>query len=348
MDNVTLTVGGQNHEGWTGVRITRGIDRIAGNFTLELTDKWPGQPSSRPLQPGQACTVAVDGQIVITGHIDDVEPEYDADRHTVNVSGRDRTGDLVDCAAIHKSGEWKDKTLDSIARDLCSPFGIPVSVQTDVGGPLVHAFAIEQGETAFEALERAARMRGVLLMSDGRGSLVLGRAGTARINTELREGENIKTASGRFSMRGRFSRYIGKGTRPGGGFGSGSDVSEVLAEVTDSGVKRYRPTILIADGNADTGSMKQRVTWQRNINYGRAVQAQITVQGWQHSGGIWQPNQLVPIRSAMIGLDDELLISKVELIKNNEEGTMTRLTVTRREAFDVEPLPEEAGEESIW
>ena len=37
----------------------------------------------------------------------------------------------------------------------------------------------------FEAIERAARMRGLLLMSDGKGVLVLTRAGVARISTPL-------------------------------------------------------------------------------------------------------------------------------------------------------------------
>ena len=44
----TLWVNGMIYGGWTAIRINRGIEQLAGSFTLSVTEKWPGQAESRP------------------------------------------------------------------------------------------------------------------------------------------------------------------------------------------------------------------------------------------------------------------------------------------------------------
>ena len=171
MHDVRLTVNGQHYGGWTSINITRGIEQIAGTFQLKVTEKWPGNPAARPVRPGQSCTVSIDGATVITGYIDDVKPEYDSKNRTVAFTGRDKTGDLVDCSAIYKSGAWEKKSIKTIATDLIKPFGIGLIVNADIGAPFEKA-SIEEGETVFEILDRLARQRGILLTSDGLGNLV--------------------------------------------------------------------------------------------------------------------------------------------------------------------------------
>ena len=120
--------------------------------------------------------------MVITGYVDDVSPAYSATGHDVTVDGRDATsqGDLVDCSAIHQPGEWRvSGTLEAIVTILAKPFGIPVKAECDTGTAF-RKFRIEEGETAFEAIERACRMRAVLAAGDGKGGLRIIRAGSGR------------------------------------------------------------------------------------------------------------------------------------------------------------------------
>ena len=133
--SITLTVNGINYDGWKANSVTKPLESLSGIFDLGLTERWPGQQMPRAINPGDSCALKVDGELLITGFVDDVEPSFDAESHTLTVRGRDKAGYLVDCSAINSPGQWSGQTLDQIATALCSPFGIRVLTETDVGDP---------------------------------------------------------------------------------------------------------------------------------------------------------------------------------------------------------------------
>lgn len=330
---VELRVAGAFWGGWKSVRIERGIEQIAGTFELSVTDRWAEQSTVRQINPGQPCQVTIDAATVITGYIDTVEPSYDSGQHSITVTGRDRTGDLVDCAAIHGSGQWSGRRLDQIAADLCVPFGIKVLRDTDVGSAFVQ-FAIEDSESVFECLERAARMKAVLLVSDGHGNLVLTRANRGAPVATLVQGENILAGRGEYSWRERHSWYIVKSQGIGDDEFNGGVVAQQRAEARDSNVDRYRPLIILAEDQGTGANLGQRARWERNVRMGRANRATVTVQGWAYEGALWQPNTMVRLTSPMLYADDDLLVVATTFTLD-DRGARTELQLTRREAFDL-------------
>lgn len=347
MPDVILQVNGANYSGWETVSVTLGIEQIAGSFDLTVTERWPNQPQAWRIGLGDACRVLIGKDTVISGYVDDFDPGYDKQSHSIKITGRDKTGDLVDCAALHQSGEWRNASLTRIANDLCSPFGIKVVAAVDVGKPF-GSFAIWHGETAFEALDRAAKMRGVLLVSDGLGNLMLTRAGTARIATPLVKGKNIERASGQFSWKDRFSQYLVKGQSPArvATWDSPSAVADepkhhfqTKASVTDPAITRYRPHVTIAY-QGDGSTYQDRAVWERNIRRGKGSRISYTVSGWEHSAGIWLPNRLVQVQDEFMGYDGDLLISQVRFSLTESEGSQTELEVCLPEAFQLINLPD--------
>lgn len=331
-----LKVGGAIYGGWKSIRIERGMEQIAGTFTLSTTERWAGQAERRPIKPGQACQVLIDGTPVITGYVDDVQPSYDKEQHGVTINGRDKTGDLVDCSAIYKSGMWAaGSKLNKIAEDLCKPFGIKV-IDRVRGGAIPQDISSAHA-TVFECLERAARMKAVLLMSDGLGNLVITRASTQRIATQLDEGENILSASGNFSWKDRHSKYIilAQAADRDDSFSPPSNTSP-SGSAEDAVIKasRYRPLIVQAEDQGNGVTLKQRAEWERNVRLGRGNRATITVHGWQHSAGLWEPNTLVPVRSPYLDVDADLLIASVAYTLD-EGGTRCELAVCMPQAFDL-------------
>lgn len=159
--DVRLEINGVKYGGWTKISIRRGIGQVAGTFELSITERWPGQPIPAKIELGASCVVTVDGAPVITGYVDDVAPSYNAASHTVSVTGRDKTCDLVDCCP--PSTQLKGATLAAVARSLAAPFGIEVVDETGVG--VVPGFKTNPGDTVFETLEQLARAKGVLLLS---------------------------------------------------------------------------------------------------------------------------------------------------------------------------------------
>jgi prophage tail gpP-like protein len=196
-ETMTFSVNGQRYERWEEIRVTREIDRSAADFNIAVSERFlasariigsttgsqpggNGQPATGfPLGPFQECTVAIGGDPVLTGTIDNYLSEVEADRHAVRVTGRSKTEDIVDCTPDIAGGQFAGYKLDVIARAIAGLFKIDVVVQTDVGEPFPDA-TIERHETGFAFLQRLCRLRSVLATDDEQGRLVLNRAGSDR------------------------------------------------------------------------------------------------------------------------------------------------------------------------
>lgn len=337
MVDVTLTIGGARHEGWKSAAVTLSMESLAGTFDLTVSERWPGQAARRVISPGAAARLAVDGETVITGYVDEVSPSFDAKSHEVSVRGRDAAADLVDCAGDYRPGEWMGLTLAEIAARLASPFGI--AVRDLAGAQLPFAkFTAQQGETVFEAISRACRMRAVLAISDGGGGLILTRAGATDSGARLTR-DNMLSASGLYSTRERHNQYIVKGQESGGS-GWGETV-EPVGKASDPAIKRHRPLVILAEEPADGISLDDRAAWEASTRAGRSRRISVTLQGWRSgSGRLWRPNETLHIADEWLDVDRRMMIAGVTFRKDARAGSTADLELVRPEAFDILPLPE--------
>lgn len=338
MSEVVLLVNGERYGGWKTVRVRLGIEQIAGSFELSVSEMWPDQAAEIVIKPFDACKLQIDGETLITGFVDELGVDYDAEQHTVTVRGRDATGDLVDCSAIHASGEWKNQNALQIARDLCAPFDIKVKATVDVGEPF-STWSIQEGETVFENIDRMCRHRALLPISDGVGGMVLTRAGTERAPTALVLGENIKNASGTKSGLDRYSQYIVKGQRPVDDLVEGDDATALRGYTEDEAVPRYRPLIIVDSTASDQASLQKRAEWERNVRAGRAAPMTYTAQGWRHRDGLWRSNTIVPVRDSFLRTERDYLVKSLQY-RLDDNGEQVDLDITLPEAFDLVALPE--------
>lgn len=328
---LVLEVGGKLYQGWKSAIIDQGIDQISGGYQLEIIDRWAGQPDPWPIVPGDACVVRIGGDTVITGAVDTTSIAFDARRHEVSITGRDRSGDLVDCAAVHSPDQWS-LPLERIAQILAAPFGLKVAADVGTGEPFAD-FKLQQGECAFAAIDRMCKMRGVLAVSDGRGGLRITRAGSVATTSALIEGQNILAAKGEYSWSQRFSRVIVKGQSGGAATSDDDAAASVRAESSDRAITRYRPTMVIAEGNLSGTGAKARAEWEIAVAAGKGTKVTVTVPGWrQADGALWPINALVPVTSPTLGIDDVLLITHLRR-SLDARGTLTELTLTRPDAY---------------
>ena len=155
---VTLKIGSRVFAQWTQLSIVRDLHEISGAFELRLLD--PGRlpnASVPPIQCGQVCTLALDGEAVLIGRVEETDIAEAGAALEMCVRGRDHTGNLVDCAAAPNGpAEYKGLTLTQIAAAICRPFGIKVAADVDVGAPFAR-FSIQPHQTALAAIESAAR-----------------------------------------------------------------------------------------------------------------------------------------------------------------------------------------------
>lgn len=331
--NVQLFVNGKVYGGWQEVTVTRSLEAIAGKFDLRVMDRWEANSEPWTIFPGDKCELRIDGKAIVTGYVDAASPSFDAESHGIDITGRDRTADLVDCSAVVKGSELRGQKLEGIARAIAKPFGITVKSEVDTGA-VFQSFAIQPGETCWEAIERAARQRFMVMTVDGEGNLIVSDIGTKQAADDLIEGVNIKSASASYDYTNRFSEYRVKGQQASQNDGAEAGKVNVESKATDKNVKRYRPKVLTAETQATDGSAEKRAQLEAATRAGKSTKIAVTVQGWTMSNGeLWPVNVLVGIKSRILSIDEELLISSVRYNISDSAGIVTELELTRPEAF---------------
>ncbi|MCZ5437282.1 contractile injection system protein, VgrG/Pvc8 family [Escherichia coli] len=339
-NTVTLRTDGRLFTGWTSVSVTRSIESVAGYFELGVNVP-PGTDLSG-LAPGKAFTLEIDGQIVCTGYIDSRRRQMTADSMKIIIAGRDKTADLIDCAAVYSGGQWKKRTLEQIARDLCAPYGVTVrwELSDKESSAAFPGFTLDHSETVYEALVRASAHRGVLMTSNAAGELVFSRAASTATD-ELVLGENLLTLDFEEDFRDRFSEYTVKGyARANGAEGDDIDAKSIVSRkgtATDSDVTRYRPMIIIADSKITAKDAQARALREQRRRLAKSITFEAEIDGWTRKDGqLWMPNLLVTIDASKYAIKTtELLVSKVTLILNDQDGLKTRLSLAPREGFLV-------------
>jgi len=357
-DDLALYINGRVYRGWTDIGVTRAMDAIAGAFAISLTERWAGDGSISaqvepwPILNGDKCRVTLGGEAIIDGYVDQFRPSFSATDHTIEIQGRDKSSDLVDCSAFHKPDQWKNLNLLQIAKILCAPFGVAVRTDVDVGAPF-DTFKIQQGETVFAALDRAARFRKLLLSPDVAGGIIITRAASVRSTTALVQGGNILSASGALDTSQRFSQYVVKTQSTKSKTEDGVAESHQEAQVGDSDVTRYRPLVVMGESGSNP---TDRAIWEANVRLGRSATAKVTVRGWrqQEGGVLWAPNQLVAVKSSWLRMNGDMLIRQVTYNRNATSGTTVDLDLVSPQAFSPEPPDKEkskkqkGGGRNIW
>lgn len=317
---IALQVGGAVWDEWTTAEIVRDLAELSGSFLLELrdaaragaafpfataTDPFRGAPGlAGALAPGLPAAVAIDGEPVLTGYIDEVAPFASERFVQVTVSGRDKTGDMIDCAAAPLGpSEFRNLDLAAIAKRIAEPFGITVRADVDVGKPFAR-FVVDAGETARSAIEKAARQRAVLVTSDGIGGLVLTRGGTRRAGGGVFFPGNAIESEGLAAWRERFSDYyvLGHAEKAGARDRSAAPLSAaappqdappafdahaeepgvaVTGRARDEAVGRYRPTVSLARMQTAAAPAKTTAEWMMRTARAKSEQLRCIVKGFR-------------------------------------------------------------------
>lgn len=334
---IQLQVGTASYGGWERVRICTGLEQLAGVFELGVSDKWAGQPVVRPIAAGSRSTILLDGKPLITGYIDQVKIEREEKDHSISFSGRDATGDLVDCI-IEQPVQILNLKLDAIANKLCAPFGIKVKVQGSVGDkwPTVKAVC---GERVFETLSKLAQERGVILTSDGLGNLVVGQPGVTKAAGKIVLGKNVLKSSGRVDLKERFSKYLVWAQLPGAQEAPNMDVEGSAIDSTMQKI-RYRPTGSECEAYGAPTYCMLRANWMRAVAASRSQEITYTVPGWKARGQLWRFNTVVSVTDSDYGLKDTECLIKSVTYNFDDAGMTTDITVTGKDAYDVLAVPD--------
>ena len=331
---IVLKVNGRVFNFWKSINVNRSIAQIAGTFTFIASNRYAGEDEKWGFTTGDECQVFVDGQEIITGYIDEIEKDY----NDISVSGRDKTGDLVDCPydVFTYISELKNQTFLQIIQKLTEPFRIDTILDSALifessFYTSIAEYKIETGALVFEQIAILCQQYGVLPVPDGKGNLKITRAGLSKASDILQVGVNIKNNKLTQSDKDRFSVYYAEGPAKSNAF---SDNLIAEGKLVDNYVKRHRPYIILVGEQATNETCQKRVAWEARIRAGASRKVSTQVRGWTQSNGkIWPLNGLVQVLDDKIGVIDELLIASLNLKLDDSGGEITNLALVHPDTF---------------
>lgn len=356
-----IIVDGVEYSNFQGANVAIRLDALADSFSFTAGAT---KDSRLPFKKGQAVQAMVDGERQLTGFIElvNVDGQGLPAAHSINVQGRDRTGDILDSTIGVLSDIRPPVTLKRIAEaviqhlDPTTPKAKRIQVVDLVKpaafNPAEDLFAADPGMGAFEVLETWARKRQVLLSSDGDGNLVI----TASLALESEgvlqnriddddDSNNVMTYSFSDDDTGRFNAYqsasqlnvqptlltdgisfdqiVGQGTN--------------RAAVRDAAIRKGRQLILTAEAQYSDTEDDKRATWEANVRKARGRVYSATVRGFRDQGGeLWEVNRLVQVTDEWCDINAKMLVNSVSFSMDLADGRTTALTLVEENAYTLE------------
>lgn len=327
---LTVAVGGMSYSAFTRAAVSYSANQAARAFAFTVTDATDPWDEQWNFMPGTPVTVSANGQLLVTGHINKMTPSFDANNHTVEVSGTSKGADSVKSSAEHPKGEFKNKTILQIASELDKQ---GVGFTSDIQQPTIEYFRLNPMETVFGAVERLARRHPMLLQGMPDGSIKLTKGGTAGANSPLIQGVNILGGSASFDDSDQHSEYKVKGQRV---FGVDKKALRIEATTKDSTVKRHLPKHIHQESDIDDDTAKKRADHHKNRQQGESITASIKTQSWfDGNGQVWLANALVYVDCPILKLRNQMLIKSVSLSQDNS-GSFATLSLVLPNAFGGE------------
>ena len=118
---------------------------------------------------------------------------------------------------------------------------------------------------------------------------------------------------------------------------------QLTGTATDATVTRFRMLKMVAEKGATQGYVNDRALFEARIRKAKGDEVTVTVQGWRQpkpsdtqgnfTGALWQINQQVYIQSLTARVGGWYLVTEVEFMLSNDEGTVTKLVCKRPDAY---------------
>jgi len=339
MSKIFLEVEGVKYEGFTDIAVNGAMENFSSSFSFSTTVKenFLGIIQN-DLKLGQQARVFIDSTLAITGYIESLDISYSASSHSINVSGRDIGGDLIDSSIRQKSYIQRDfqKLINLVLVDN----GYSIKVINKVGTLILEpteTIKTEQGDSVFDFLDRYAKKLQVLLKINPNGDLEIIREDDDVVKNYLiadfTQNTNILSATVNLSSVNRFN-LIEVYSQDNNKTHTSTGISQ-KGIATDSKIRSTRRKVITMNTASQSKSLKALAEWNINVRRAKGSRYSCKVVGFYSGKEIWQVNKLVNIIDYIAQVTGNFLIQGVEF-SQSLQGSFTTLDIVERGAFSAE------------
>lgn len=337
------------------------LDSLSNQFSFQAAAT---EGQALPFKGGEACAVIVGDEKVITGFIEIVSVDYDGLSHTINISGRDKTADLLDSALdVVDDIRGEGLTLKGLIEIVIKSLNLDISVIDEVSPKpftsSVDIAAPEPGDNAFEFIEKYSTKRQVLLTSNADGDIVITKnsgihAAGAVQHIIGAEDNNVMSSSFSYDTTGRFNKYkmvsdlaiIPLNTS---GEHDAKSITDQSGASFDNDIRKSRVLVLRPSTSFPSDDCTERTKWEADIRKARGLIYSAAVPLFRvggYDGALWKINRLYQIRDDFLAKNETMLCNSVTF-SLNEDGRNTSLGFVGEKAYttfvDESGLGEVAG-----
>jgi prophage tail gpP-like protein len=317
--------------GWTSfaeVNVRAAFNEAARSFSVTLIAELGASAVNRIFDVGTEVTIESNGDLLCTGYVDTKDPHIAAKDAWIAISGRSKSGDLVDGSAEHETGYFENKDPLEIAQAVSSEY--EAKWESDQQLDKLDHYHLQQGETCFRCVEKMVRDQGMTITGTAEGNAKITKAGSQRHSGGLVEGVNILVGDAHHNAANRHSKIIVRGQRP---VGHDDENLAIEATETDSSVKRHRTIIIVQDNDTNNDRAKKRAKNRKDRTAGNGLKASIRVQGFRDDDGtLWTPGYLVWTESPFLDIQQDMLIEAVDYNQSNK-GSIATLAIVDPRAY---------------
>ncbi len=359
---VWLQVNGRRYGGWKSLTINSSINSQARAFAVSCTYDTPEGLTSARLQAGQPLQVLIGSQVVMTGYIDAAAVAYDAGQISVQVSGRSKTCDLIDCtpappdtpiaaassswssqppadaqksAGVTAVWSWENRTVQEIITALAAPYGVSVRVlAAELAGRLTN-FTVTPGQTVHQLIAKLVTIANLVITDDENGALVIAEPGSGGVCTDaLVCGQNVLSAEASNDVSRVMSSYQVLGQHKGGDDVVPADSCSDEGLTADALIQRPRYLTIVDAGQQTTPAQcQEQADFEASYRAAQSKAFSMTVQGWQQTdGSLWEINRLVQVNDPVLDRAGQYLITDVTMTLD-DGGTLTKLNLMPLEGY---------------
>jgi len=348
---INLEVNGIEYTNFVSARCDIRLDALSNTFSFEAVTP---KGEKLPFKGGDSCSVIVDGELALTGSIEVIGVDYDAQDHTIMVSGRDKTGDLLDSSIDVISDISGDNlTLKLLIEKVIAHLGLGIKVIDEVSPEPFNSAediaAPEPGDNAFSFIEKYARKRQVLLTSNADGNIVItANSGTVAAGAVQHVigalDNNVLSASFSFDTTGRFNSYkMSSSLNPTplnlAGLTALASLVNQGGGVFDSAIRKGRQMVLISETSLSDKDCEKRAKWEADIRKARGLMYSATVTGFRvgdtRGGDLWAVNKLYQIVDDYVGKIETMLCNSISFNYDADDGSTTALGFVGKNAYTL-------------
>ncbi len=333
-DRVSLLIAGKEHSYWERYEIDSDLMIPADAWSVSLGMRDGQMPPG--IVEGAEVVVMVGSDTALTGYVDEISHSVSKTTHTLTMSGRDLAADLLDCSAPIFAR--KQQSLKEIVASITGEFK---RTKIRIDADLTYArnkVETQPGETAWDALAKAAEANGLWPWFEPDGTLVVGGPDYSSpivANLILRRnghGNNVISLDKSASQVGRYSKVTVFNQTPGTDMEQGQH--DLHGSWQDKGVLRHRPKIVIHSEAENNGMCSAHA--KKLIGDGRlhGLTLTATVQGHRIAAPgqpfdkeLWKPGQRIHVFSEPQGIDGVYFLMARKFIRSRMDGTRTVLTL---------------------